>query len=56
MPDAKCFDVGELRFGRLAGCGDPVVEPPPVVDRFRVGHQAPSRPRRGIKDWMSEKI
>src|SRR5712671_6767840 len=32
------MDVRELGLGRLTGCGYPVVEPPPVVDRSGVGH------------------
>src|SRR6516162_8063246 len=38
MPDAERLDVRELRLGRLAGCGDPVVEPSPMIDHFRVSH------------------
>src|SRR5438045_9577308 len=34
------MDVRELGLGRLTGCGDPVVESPPVVDRSGVGHHS----------------
>jgi hypothetical protein len=39
MADAERPDVGELRLGRLSGGGDAVVKPPPMIDRFRVGHR-----------------
>jgi hypothetical protein len=38
--DAEGADVGELRLGRLTGRGYPIIKPPPVLDRFRVGHQS----------------
>ena len=34
------MDVCQLWFGRLAGCGYPVIEPTPIVDGFRVGHHS----------------
>src|SRR5437016_2413136 len=38
VADAQVMDVCQLWFGRLAGCGYPVIEPTPIVDGFRVGH------------------
>ena len=32
----------KLWLGRLAGGGDPLVEPSPVIDCSRVGHNTPS--------------
>ena len=40
VADAQCVNVSQLRFGRLAGCGYPVIEPTPIVDGFRVGHHS----------------
>src|SRR5271157_1970211 len=42
VADAQCVDISQLRFGRLAGRGQPIVKSTPVVDRFRVGHETPS--------------
>jgi hypothetical protein len=47
-------DVCELRLGRLAGRGYPVIEPTPVVDGFRVSHHSldfgfPVGARRGTR-------
>ena len=39
VADAEGADVGELRLGRLTGRGDPIIEPTPVVDAFRVSHE-----------------
>jgi hypothetical protein len=38
VADAESVDIGQLRFGRLAGCRYPIIETTPVIDRFRVGH------------------
>ena len=38
VADAQCVNVSQLRFGRLAGCGYPVIEPTPIVNGFRIGH------------------
>ncbi len=44
MPDTEGVDVGELRFGRLAGRGDSLVETTPcVVSQERVGGPCFSR-------------
>ena len=37
--DAESMNIGQLLFGRLAGCRYPIIESMPVVDRFRVGHK-----------------
>jgi len=39
MADAEGADFCQLGLGRLAGGGDPVVEPTPVVDRIGVGYR-----------------
>jgi hypothetical protein len=31
-------DLGQLRFGRLAGRGDPIIQPPPIIDGRGIGH------------------
>jgi hypothetical protein len=31
---------GRVRFGRLTGCGYPVVEPTPIVNGFWIGHHS----------------
>jgi hypothetical protein len=46
MPDTERVDIFELRFGRLTRRSDPIVEPTPVIDGFRVGHKIPSHRRR----------
>jgi hypothetical protein len=38
MPYAERLYVRELRLGRLTGRGDPIIEPPPVIDLFRISH------------------
>src|SRR5438132_1535215 len=43
VADAESVDIGQLRFGRLAGCRYPIIETTPVVDRFRVGHGTPAQ-------------
>ena len=40
VADAERVDLGQLRFGRLAGCRYPIIETTPVIDGFRVGHGA----------------
>src|SRR4051812_34539674 len=40
VADAEAMDVRELRLCRLTGCGYPVIESPPVVDRAGVGHHS----------------
>ena len=40
VADAQCVDISQLRFGRLTGCGYPVIEPTPIVDGFRVDHHS----------------
>jgi hypothetical protein len=40
VADAQCVNVSQLRFGRLAGCGYPVIEPTPIVNGFRIGHHS----------------
>jgi hypothetical protein len=40
VADAQCVDISQLRFGRLAGCGYPVIEPTPIVNGFRIGHHS----------------
>jgi hypothetical protein len=32
VADAQCVDISQLRFGRLTGCGYPVIEPTPIVN------------------------
>lgn len=36
----SALDVGQLRLGRLTGCGDPVIVPSTIVDGYRVGHHS----------------
>ena len=36
VADAQCVDISQLRFGRLTGCGYPVIEPTPIVNGFRI--------------------
>jgi hypothetical protein len=38
VADAQYVDISQLRFGRLTGCGYPVIEPTPIVNGFRIGH------------------
>jgi hypothetical protein len=38
MPYAERLYVRELRLGRLTGRGDPIIEPPPVIDCLRISH------------------
>jgi hypothetical protein len=47
MPDTQRVEIFELRFSRLTGRSDPIVQATPVVDGFRVGHEVPSH--RGIE-------
>jgi hypothetical protein len=54
VADAQRVDVGQLRLGRLTGCGYPVIEPSPVVYGIRVGHHSldfgfSERARRGTR-------
>src|SRR6202035_688092 len=54
VADAQRVDVGQLRLGRLTGCGYPVIEPSPVVYGFRVRHHSldfsfSGRARRGTR-------
>jgi hypothetical protein len=35
VTDAESVDIGQLRFGRLAGCRYPIIETTPVINRFR---------------------
>ena len=37
VADAQCVDISQLWFGRLTGCGYPVVEPTPIVNGFWIG-------------------
>ena len=40
MADAQCADIGQLQFGRLTGCGYPVIEPTPIANGFRIGRHS----------------
>src|SRR5690349_23333588 len=40
VADAQCVDISQLRFGRLTGCGYPVIEPAPIINGFWIGHHS----------------
>jgi hypothetical protein len=54
VADAQCVDISQLGFGRLTGCGYPVIEPTPIVNAFRIGYHSLDSgfgggPRRGTR-------
>src|SRR5277367_5914105 len=57
MTDTQRMDLFELRFGRLTRRRDPIVEPAPVIDGCRVGHEMPSHHwRPGREDDLPRPI
>ena len=53
VADAESVDLGQLRFGRLAGCRYPIVKTTPVIDRFRVARGLYSNSPPAPDDWAA---